>query len=85
MADTGHAYIGRRSTFREARDQPAILEQDEPLPPGYRAKLRCDGIRDFIYNSVLFGVCLGYALSRRADVENLCDVKAYPVTMWLIV
>ena len=72
--------------MREARLQPqAILEEDEVLPPNLRSKIRFEGIRDFISNTVLFGVCLGYALDRKDLLEKNCGPEYHPIVTWLIV
>jgi uncharacterized protein YneF (UPF0154 family) len=87
MAATGEAYIGRRSTVRQAREEPprAMLEEDELLPPNFVSKLRYENARDIIFNSILFGVCLGYAISRKETMERVCDEKVHPVITWLLV
>ena len=55
------------------------------LPPNFRSKVRFEGIRDFLSNTVLFGVCLGYAMDRRDLLEKTCGADYHPIITWLIV
>ena len=78
MSDLDYQYINRRITFKDARNMHkqshgnSDLELEEILPANYGAKLCCEQVCAFISYGVLFGVCVGYAVSTSDEMKALC-------------